>query len=44
MRVLLDMTYQEFGITNDSNKFMLKIYEAEILKNTAFNAFIDNIS
>jgi len=43
MRVLLDMTYEEFGKTNDSNKFMLKIYECLIMRNTAFNSFIDNI-
>ena len=44
MRVLLDMTYEEFGKTNDSNKFMLKIYECLIMRNTAFNSFIDNIA
>ena len=43
MRVLLDMTYEEFGKTNDSNKFMLKIYECLIMRNTAFNSFIDDI-
>jgi len=43
MRVLLDMTYQEMAITNDSQKFMLKIYECLILRNTAFNSFIDDI-
>jgi len=44
MRVLLDMTYEEFGKTNDSNKFMLKIYECLIMRNPAFNSFIDNIA
>ncbi len=43
MRVLLDMTYEEFGKMNDSNKFMLKIYECLIMRNTAFNSFVDNI-
>ena len=43
MRVLLDMTYEEFGKTNDSQKFMLKIYECLIMRNTAFNGFVDNI-
>jgi len=43
MRVLLDMTYQEMAITNDSQKFMLKIYECLIMRNTAFNSFIDDI-
>ena len=43
MRVLLDMTYEEFGKTNDSNKFLLKIYECLIMRNTASNSFIDNI-
>ena len=43
MRVLLDMTYEEFGKMNDSNKFMLKIYECLIMRNTAFNSFIDDI-
>lgn len=42
MRVLQDMTYEDLAKTNDSQKFMLKIYEALICKNTAFNAFIDN--
>ena len=44
MRVLLDMTYQEFGLTNDANKFMLKIYECLIMRNIKFNSFIDNIA
>jgi len=43
MRVLQDMTYEEFGKMNDSNKFMLKIYECLIMRNTAFNSFIDDI-
>jgi len=44
MRVLQDMTYEEFAKTNDSEKFMLKIYEALIMKNTAFNSSITEIS
>ena len=40
MRVLQDMTYEELAKTNDSEKFMLKMYEALICKNTAFNAVI----
>lgn len=44
MRVLLDMTYEELAKTNDSQKFMLKIYECLIMRNAAFNSFIDNIS
>jgi len=43
MRVLQDMTYQDLAQTNDSNKFMLKIYAALIMRNTAFNSFIDDI-
>ncbi len=43
MRVLQDMTYEKLAKTNDSDKFFLKIYECFIMKNPAFNAFIDNI-
>ena len=43
MRVLQDMTYEDLAKTNDSQKFMLKIYECLIMRNTAFNSFIDNI-
>lgn len=43
MRVLQDMTYEKLAKTNDSDKFMLKIYECLVMKNTAFNSFIDNI-
>jgi len=43
MRVLQDMTYEDLAKTNDSQKFMLKIYEALIAKSTGFNSFIDNI-
>ena len=44
MRVLQDMTYEDLAKTNDSQKFMLKIYEALIMRNTAFNSFIDDIA
>jgi len=44
MRVLQDMTYEDLAKTNDSEKFMLKIYEALIMKNTAFNSCITEIS
>lgn len=44
MRVLLDMTFEELAKTNDSRKFMLKIYETLIMRAPEFNAFIDNIA
>jgi len=44
MRVLQDLTYEELAKTNDSRKFMLKIYECLLIKNTAFCSFIDNIA
>ena len=44
MRVLQDMTYEDLAKTNDSQKFMLKIYEALIMKAPQFNAFVDNIA
>lgn len=43
MRVLQDMTYEKLAKVNDSDKFFLKIYECLIIKNPAFNSFIDNI-
>jgi len=43
MRVLQDMTYEDLAKTNDSSKFMLKIYECLIMRATQFNSFIDNI-
>jgi len=43
MRVLQDMTYEDLAKTNDSSKFMLKIYEALVMRAPSFNAFIDNI-
>jgi hypothetical protein len=44
MRVLQDMTYEELAKTNDSEKFMMKIYEALIIKNTSFCASITEIA
>jgi len=44
MRVLQDLTYFELAKTNDSEKFALKIYEALIIKNTAFCASVTAIS
>ncbi|MHA1481861.1 MAG: SU10 major capsid protein [Candidatus Heimdallarchaeaceae archaeon] len=44
MRVLQDMTYEDFGKNNDSDKFMLKVYETLIIKNTAFCSSITEIS
>lgn len=44
MRVLQDMTYEELAKTNDSEKFLLKIYEALICKNVNFNAVIYGIA
>ena len=44
MRVLQDMTYEDLAKTNDSQKFMLKMYEALLLRAPQFNAFIDNIA
>ncbi len=44
MRVLQDMMYEELAKTNDSRKFMLKIYEALIIKNTAFCSSVTAIS
>jgi len=44
MRVLQDMTYEDLAKTNDSEKFMLKIYEALICRNTSFNSFVGEIA
>ena len=40
MRVLQDMTYTELAQSNDSQSFLLKIYECLINRNTAFSAVI----
>ena len=44
MRVLQDMTYEDLAKTNDSQKFMLKIYEALVIKNTGFCSSVTGIS
>jgi len=44
MRVLQDLTYQDLAKTNDSEKFMLKIYECLIIRNTSFCSSITEIS
>jgi len=44
MRVLQDMTYEDLAKTNDSMKFMLKIYECLLVRSPPFNAFLDNIA
>ncbi len=44
LRVLQDMTFEELAKTNDSNKFMLKIYECLISRAPQFNSYIDNIA
>lgn len=43
VRVLQDVTYQEFGVTNDSKKFMLKLYECMIIRAPEFCAQIIGI-
>lgn len=44
MRVLQDVTFEDLAKTNDSEKFMLKVYEALIIKNAAFCSSITEIS
>lgn len=44
MRVLQDMTYEDLAKTNDSSKFMLKIYECLIMRATSFNSWIGEIA
>lgn len=44
LRVLQDMTYEELAKTNDSRKFMIKIYETLIIRNTSFCASITGIA
>lgn len=43
MRVLQDMTFEELAKTNDSRKFMLKMYEVIINRAPEFCSLIDNI-
>ena len=44
MRVLQDMTFEKLSKNNDSDKFMLKMYEALVMKHTGFNSSITEIS
>jgi hypothetical protein len=44
MRVLQDLTYEKLAKTNDSDKFMLKIYETFIIRNTSFCSSITGVS
>ena len=44
MRVLQDMTYEELAKTNDSRKFMLKMYECLIVRAPAFCSSITEIA
>ena len=44
MRILQDLTYEELAKTNDSEKFMLKMYETLIIRNTAFSSSITEIA
>ena len=44
MRVLQDMTFEELAKTNDSQKFMLKIYETFIIRAVTFCSSITEIS
>lgn len=44
MRVVQDMTYEDLAKTNDSSKFMLKIYECLVLRAPQYNSYIDNIA
>jgi hypothetical protein len=44
MRVLQDMTFEKLAKTNDSRKFMMKIYEALIIRATSFCASVTEIA
>ena len=44
MRVLQDLTYQDLARVNDSEKFMLKLYEAFLIKATTFCSSITEIA
>lgn len=43
MRVLQDIMYQELAQTNDSRKFMLKVYETFLIKNPSFCSSVTEI-
>jgi len=44
MRVLQDMTFEDLAKTADSEKFMLKVYEALICRAPTFNGWVGEIS
>lgn len=44
MRVLQDVTYEDLAKTNDSYKFMLKVYESLIVTAPQFNAKLYNLA
>jgi hypothetical protein len=44
MRVLQDLTYEDLAHTNDSRKFLLKVYEALIIKAVDFCSSVTEIS
>lgn len=44
VRVLQDMTFEKLAKSNDADKFMLKMYEALICRNEAFNSSITEIA
>jgi hypothetical protein len=44
MRVLQDVSYEELAKVNDSQKFMLKLYEALVVKAPQFNHIIIDIN
>ena len=44
MRVLQDMTFERLAKNNDSDKFMIKMYEALICRATQFNASITGMT
>ena len=44
MRVLQDMTFERLAKTNDSDKFMIKMYEALICRAPQFNASITGMT
>ena len=44
VRVLQDMTYEKLAKTNDSDKFMLKMYECLICRAPTFNAWVGEIA
>ena len=43
MGVLVDATYQEAALTNDSDKFWIKVYEALAPKADQFNSAMNTM-